>query len=407
MGIIKKVSGWLWNNKIKLALLICLAVGGFYYWQKKQVALDELNVNKIKTAVVKNGNIEVLVSGSGQVEAESQVDLRPQVAGDGIDIAKVAVENNQEVKKGDIIAILDTENAQKALRDAKLSLRASQIKQTQTNDANEKQTKEEKLIRQTQEVDVQQKLNKLSDSNDELQDYYIRAPFDGIVTGLDVNEGDSVSRDEILASVITNEMIATVSLNEIDAVRVEKGAVVQLSFSALDGVSVKGEVSKIDTIGAINQGVVSYNAKIAFDASKVSNLKPGMSVEAEIITQSKANILTVPVMAIQSNSRGGEFVVVVDKNLDLEELAERLNGEKTATESAKNGIPVGLKKVEVSSGISDDVMVEISGEIAEGDIVLTQTIASLIGTAVDGKEGATNKSLIPTMGRGTGAGLRK
>lgn len=410
MSIIKKTRGWLWGNKIKFVLLVCLIGGGFYYWQKKQTAAEEQKVSKVKTSVVKKGNIEVIVSGSGQVEAQSQVDLRPQVAGDGIDIVRVDVENNQEVDEGDIIAVLDAENAQKALRDAQLSLRASQIKQIQINDENDNQTKEAKLIRQTQEVDIQQKLNKLADSSEELKDYYIRAPFDGIVTGLDVSEGDSVSRDEILASVITNEMIATISLNEIDAVRVEKGAVAQLSFSALDGTSIKGEVSRIDTIGTVNQGVVSYNAKIAFDAKEVPNLKPGMSVEAEIVTQSKTNILTVPVAAIQSNPRGGEFVIVVDKNLDLEKFAERLSSETVKTEGVKTGMPEGLKRIEVSSGISDDVMVEITGEVVEGEIVLTQTIASLIGaagTALSGNGEAASKSLIPTMGRGAGAGARR
>lgn len=407
MGIIKKMGGWLWGNKIKLALLVCLVGGGVYYWQKKQTAADAQNVNKVKTSIVKKGNIEVLVSGSGQVEAQSQVDLRPQVAGDGIDIIEVTVENNQEVKEGDIIAVLDMENAQKTLRDAQLSLRASQIKQTQTNDEHDNQTKEAKLMRQAQEVDMQQKLNKLADSNEELKDYYIRAPFDGIVTGLDVAEGDSVSRDEILASVITSEMIATISLNEIDAVRVEKGAVAQLTFGALDRVSARGEVVRIDTIGAVNQGVVSYNAKIAFDAKEVPNLKPGMSVDAEIITQSKTNVLTVPMAAIQSNPRDGEFVVVVDKELSLEKLAKNINGEGMEADSAKNGMPSGLKRIEVSSGISDDVMVEVTGEIAEGDVVLTQTLASLrgvSGAAVSGDGEAASRSLIPAMGRGAGAG---
>jgi HlyD family secretion protein len=407
MGIIKKTGGWLWQNKIKFVLLVCLIGGGFYYWQKKQDSTNAENNNKLKTAIVKKGDIEVLVSGSGQVEAQSQVDLRPQVAGDGIDIIEIAVENNQEVKEGDIIAILDTENAQKVLRDARLSLKSSEIKQKQVNDENEKQTKEQKLIRQTQEIDVQQKLNKLADSNDELRDYYIRAPFDGTVTGLDVYVGDSVSRDEILASVITKEMIANISLNEIDAVKVGKGAPVQLSFSALDGVSIKGEVTKIDTIGAVDQGVVSYNAKIAFDASEIPDLKPGMSVEAEIITEAKEDVLSVPVAAIQSNPRGGEFVVVIEKGLSPEELVKRFNSNASETEEARVGMPEGLKRIEVKSGISNDVVVEISGEIAEGDIVLTQTVASLIGTAVDGNEGATSKSLIPTMGRGTGAGMRR
>ncbi len=405
MSSIKKIGGWFWGNKIKLILLAGLVGGGFYYWQKKQSTASSAGTNKLKTAVVEKGDIEVLVSGSGQVEAASQVDLKPQVAGDGLDIISVEVENNQEVKKNDLIAILDTTDALKTLRDAELSLRASEIKQTQVNDASDNQTKEDKLIRQTQEADVQQKVNKLTDAKSELEDYYIRAPFDGVVTGLDFSAGDSVSRDEILASVITEEMIATISLNEVDAVKVEKGAVVNLTFSALDDVKTTGEVSKIDTIGTVSQGVVSYDAEISFNASKVVGLKPGMSVEAEIITESAENVVAVPVSAVQSNPKGEDYVIIVEKGLIFEELSARINSASGQTKGVRSSnIPEGLKMVTVTVGVTDDVIVEISGEISEGETVLTQTIESLktvnATTNKSDNSSTASKSLIPTMGGG-------
>ncbi len=405
MSIVKKTGAWFWKNKIKLILFIVLIGGGVYYWQKKQNTANSNEVNKLKTAVVEMGDIEVLVSGSGQVEAASQVDLKPQVAGDGLDIVSVAVENNQEVKKNDLIATLDTTDALKTLRDAELSLRASEIKQTQVNDTSDNQTKEDKLIRQTQEADVQQKVNKLTDAKSELEDYYIRAPFDGVVTGLDFSAGDSVSRDEILASVITKEMIATISLNEVDAVKVEKGAVVNLTFSALDDVKATGEVSKIDTIGTVSQGVVSYDAEIAFDASEVVGLKPGMSVEAEIITESAENVMTVPTSAVQSSPNGEDYVIVVEKGLTFEELSAKLDSTPGPTKGARSlNMPEGLKRVVVTVGVTDDVMVEISGEISEGETVLTQTVESLKTTSATTSKSedssSAGKSLIPTMGGG-------
>ena len=292
MSQVKEIGMWLWGNKIKALLLLVLVAGSFYYWQQKQKTAESLANNKIKKAVVQKRDIEVLVSGSGQVQPASQVDLRPQVAGDGTDVTSVEVENDQEVKEDDIIAILDTEEASESIRDVNLELESLQIRKKQIEDENYRKTTEDTRIRQIQEIEMRQKLNKLADARKNLQDYYIKAPFDGIVTGLDFESGDSVSRDEILASVITKEMVAKISLNEIDAVKVLKGAKAKLTFSALEGVEASGSVAKMDTIGEVSQGVVSYNAEISFDASNVLGLKPGMSVEVEIIIADKEfNIL--------------------------------------------------------------------------------------------------------------------
>lgn len=421
MNVLKNMVAWVWKNKIKMIVLIGIIGGGFYYWQQKQNSGDSAS-NKLKTAIVEKGDIEILVSGSGQVDAGSQVDLQPQIAGDGADIVSVAVENDQEVKENDIIAILDTEDAIKDLRDAKLSLQSSQLRQKQIEKENYRKTEDDKLIRQIQEAEIQGKLNKLADANEELADYYVRAPFDGIVTGLDVEVGDSVSRDDVLASVITKEMIANISLNELDAVKVTKGAVANLTFSALDGVEVVGEVSKMDTIGKVSQGVVSYDAEISFNAEDAPGLKPGMSVEAEIIVEAKTDILNVPVAAIQSDRRGGDFVMVVAEGTSLETIiASQGNSENTQSSEDKTsskgpGNIEGLTRVSVESGITDDIMIEVSGEISAGDVVLTQTLESLMSISRESKTGAdagtgtesSAKSLIPTMGgKGMGGGGRR
>lgn len=413
MNVLKNMGMWFWKNKIKMIVLIGIVGGGFYYWQQKNK--DSEKQTSIKTVEVEKGNIEVLVSGSGQVEADSQVDLRPQVAGDGLDIVQVLVQNDQEVKEDEIIAVLDTEEALKLVRDARIDLGSSQIRQKQVEDESYRKTEEDKWKRQLQEAEISQRLNKLSDANEKLEDYYIRAPFDGIVTGLDAEVGDSVARDEILASVITKEMVAKISLNEIDAVKVVKGSEVKLTFSALNDVEVSGEISKMATIGVVSQGVVSYDAEVSFDADNAPGLKPGMSVEAEIIIESKSDIKIVPVAAIQTNQRGngGEFVMVVPKDFSLEKAMEDLNKQQENDEDNKdrknrnNGIMASFKRIPVTTGISDDVVIEIVGDVSEGEMILAQDMDSLRSSVMksegsaNGKDG--NKSLFP-VGKGMGGG---
>jgi multidrug resistance efflux pump len=67
------------------------------------------------------------------VEADSQVDLKPVVAGDAIEVTTVAVQNDQAVTKGQVIAILDNSDARRSVVNAELSLHQTEIKAKQTN----------------------------------------------------------------------------------------------------------------------------------------------------------------------------------------------------------------------------------------------------------------------------------
>ena len=62
-----------------------------------------------------------------------------------------------------------------------------------------------------------------------------------------------------------------------------------------------GVVTEIDPIGAISQGVVTYDIKINFDVVD-ERVKPSMSVSAAIITDTKQNVLVVPNSAVKSKN---------------------------------------------------------------------------------------------------------
>jgi len=321
---------------------ILIIIGGGYYWYSKSKA--KTAAVTYKTTIAEKGTLLVSVTGTGQIEAQSQVDLKPVVAGDAIDVKNVYVKNDQAVKKNDMIALLDTEDAQKAVRNAQLDLESAnnkykQIKEADTSDSHDKKA---------QKITIEQKENLLADAKEKLQDYYIRAPFDGIVTGLSVEVGDSVSRTDILASVITKNIVAKISLNEVDAVGVKVGDKTTLKIDALSDVSFTGKVSKIDTIGTVSQGVTSYGAEIELD-NQNELLKPGMNVSASITVNSKADVLLVPSGAVK-NQNGSSYVQV-------------LNGQTPEN-----------KNVEV--GISSSTQTEILNGLNVGDKVVTQIIDS-------------------------------
>lgn len=346
------------RHKISVAVILIATIGTIYFSYSK-IVKNKIQENEVQeTAILKKGDIKVAVSGTGQVFAKSQVDLQAVVAGDGIDIAKVAVKNDQMVKRGDLIVVLDTTEPIKELQNSQLNLRSALITQKEINREFDKQTIEERWKRQEQEIIVQQKQLSLDDAKRKLEDYYIRAPFDGIVTGLDSEVGDSISRDDVIASVITEEMYTEISLNELDATKVKIGNNATVTFDALPGITAKGKVEKIDTIGKITQNVVSYEAKIVFEDA-VDLLKPGMSANAEIVVDFQENVLQIPSAAIRTNEDGTFYVQVIssqEKNL-------------------KNGSDEKIKTVKktIKLGITDEVVSQVLEGLEEGDEVMLKT----------------------------------
>lgn len=375
------------KKKVVFGILVAVLIGiSYFIFQGKKEEQGEKSAFSIETAIVERKDIKISVSGSGQVFADSQVNIRPQVAGDGLDVLQVAVKNGQEVGKNDLIAVLDTKDAQKKIRDAELSLRNAQIKMSQTKSLYDSQTEEDKWNRQLQEVSLRQSENNLADAKEDLQDYYIRAPFDGVVTGLNVEVGDSISREEILASIITDEMYAEISLNEVDAVKIKEGDKAILTFDALSNISIEGTVRRIDTIGTVDQGVVYFIAQISIDKQNES-LRPGMSVSAEIVSESKEGVLVVPVAAVKSGENGN-FVQVITSSVNAD--VENLFGK--------------TERKTVETGISDDIVIEIIKGLSEGDrIVVRNNSMSSLGDQEGQNKGLLDAVRIP----GSGAGMRR
>jgi RND family efflux transporter MFP subunit len=357
-----KITGGIKRHKFIFAIAV-IVLGGSIYFGFKNDTDDTASSRRSSMAMVKKGDISVSVTGTGQVYANSQVDLKGVAAGDGIDITEIAVKNDQEVKEGDLIAVLDTTEPMKNVRNAQLSLQSSLISQKVTNKEYDNETEDDKWQRQTQEITIQQRQLSLSDASSDLEDYYIRAPFDGIVTDLDVAVGDSVSQSDVIASVITKDLYAEISLNEVDVVKVKEGNTVTITFDALPDETITGKVTRVDTIGEISQNVVSYSAEISFD-EQLELLKPGMSVSAEISIESKENVLYLSDSAIKTDAEGNHYVNKISRQTNTE------------ADSGENQPGANIIKQIVEVGISDDVNTEIVSGLEEGDVVMTGSVNS-------------------------------
>ena len=216
----------------------------------------------------------------------------------------------------------------------------------------------------SQERVIGQKENALEKAKENYENCFIRASFDGQVAKINIKKGDTVSTANSLFTLITNQKIAEISLNEVDAAKIKVGQKVTLTFDALPDLTLTGKVYEIDTVGTVSQGVVSYNVKIVLDTDE-ERIKPGMSVTAEIIVAAKTDVSVLPNSAVKSQT--GNYYA---------ELIEIPENKKQEYLNNKVGVilPSQPKRQEIEVGISNDSLTEILSGLKEGDIVISSTI---------------------------------
>lgn len=247
---------------------------------------------------------------------------------------------------------------------------------------------------QSQELTIRQRENALLDAKEKLADYFIRAPFGGVVAKINVKKGDPVSGSTVAAILITKQKIAEISLNEIDVTKVKAGQKATLTFDAIPDLAITGQVAEVDAVGTVSQGVVTYAVKIGFDTQD-DRIKTAMSVSAAIITEAKPNALLVPNSAVKSQG-GMSYVEIVDgddRNLAL------ANASGAILKNSPRRQPIEI-------GAASDEFTEIAGGLKEGDLVVTRTIQpNSTQTQTQSQQGGLRIPGLPGGGGG-GGGVR-
>jgi HlyD family secretion protein len=224
------------------------------------------------------------------------------------------------------------------------------------------QTGSDPLDIQSQQLAVQQRVNALTDARETLADYTVRAQFDGVITSVSVHVGDVASSGAAIATLVTQQQVATISMNEVDVAKVAVGQKVNLTFDAVSDLSMTGSVAEIDAIGTVSQGVVTYNVKIGLDMQD-ERVKPGMSVSAVIVTNVHPDVLTVPNVAIKS--QGTSYYVEI-----IDQPGSAISGSQGVTAIT----PPRQQSVEI--GLANDTSTEIISGLSEDTQVVMRTISS-------------------------------
>ncbi|HEX8923151.1 MAG TPA: efflux RND transporter periplasmic adaptor subunit [Patescibacteria group bacterium] len=216
----------------------------------------------------------------------------------------------------------------------------------------------------------------------------ITAPASGVLTNFALTPGLSIGNLSTASSsnsnssnatqsvgVITNpnnQVTASISLSEMDVVKVQPGQKVTLTLDAFPGKTFTGKVLSINTNGQVSSGVTTYPTTIIFD-NGLSNMYPNMAVSASIITAVKDDVVMVPNTSVETDTSGSTSVRILKNNQ--------------------------ITSVPVTVGASNDTDTEIVSGINEGETVVT----AVVNPSTSGSSSLGKASTSPFSSFGGGA----
>ncbi|MDP2891552.1 MAG: HlyD family efflux transporter periplasmic adaptor subunit [Bacillota bacterium] len=200
------------------------------------------------------------------------------------------------------------------------------------------------------------------------------APLDGWISQVNAKEGVLVNKMQALFTLQSATLAAEVSVDEIDVVKLKKGAAVELQLDALPDKTASGTVEFISGSGTITGDTVNYLVYISIAGTE--GLLPGMSCQATVLVDRKVNVLRVPTDAVLDGPDGTKIVMVATgdtskiadyaarDNVSLSDMmknASAFGGKGSALQSGPRTVKVGL---------ANEYWTEITEGLTEGEVVL-------------------------------------
>jgi HlyD family secretion protein len=235
------------------------------------------------------------------------------------------------------------------------------------------------------------------------------APFDGVVTAINITPGQNASTSSQSAIQLAdlNNLEIVVDLAETDLNRVKVGDDTQITLDALPNATLQGKVIQIAPAGVLTQGVVNYPVTIQL-TNPSRGVKTGMTANLNIIVQQRDNVLMVPNRAVKAAAAGAAAYLApgAAPNSGAASGQNGSQGQRGARNGSQNGQRSGAGgaqndgqnggfagtgrrptrqqfvtvlqngqqvQVPVQTGLSNDTMTEIVSGLNEGDVVVVNT----------------------------------
>jgi len=223
---------------------------------------------------------------------------------------------------------------------------------------------------------------------DDLSKTTMYAPMSGTISKLNKEAGEiaigsQFQEDVIMTIANLNEMEAIVNVDENDIIAIKLNQDAEIEVDALLGTNLQGRVSEIATSaiaaqnGQANQKT-EFEVKIAI-TSDVSDLRPGMTASADIVTDTRDNAMSIPIQSVTVRT-----VAQLTENEDFKSSNYQAakDGFVEVVFVAKNG-KVSAKSVK--TGIQSDDLIEITEGLSIGENVVSGSYRAISRDLTNGE----------------------
>jgi len=178
----------------------------------------------------------------------------------------------------------------------------------------------------------------------------LKAPFRGIVTDINMTEGETppTTADPLLL-VDNSRFHITVAVDELDVSQLQVGQKVQIAVDALPDVNVTGTVDTISPVATEASGVIAYNVDIELDVTGAP-LRADMSANATIVVEELEDVLRMPAWAVQIDRETGETYALRRRGEEIERVAVVLGVRENGVVQVVSGLSAGDEVVRLSEG---------------------------------------------------------
>ncbi|MDP2410732.1 MAG: efflux RND transporter periplasmic adaptor subunit [Pseudolabrys sp.] len=308
------------NRRFILAVVAVLLLAGAAFWWLGQGP-------QVRAVAATRGTAVEIVYATGGVEPVRWARVASLIRDRIVDIC---VCEGQSVAKGDVLARLDDREVQAQMRELKareVFLQREMARVTELISRNIATTQ----AYERAAMDLQQVQAQIMVQLEKINDFTILSPMDGIVLRRDGEIGEIAEVGQVLFRVgVPTPLQVVAEVNEEDIPRVALGQKVLFRTDAFPDRQLEGKVSEITPMGDVTAKTFRIKVALADDTP----LKPGMSVEANIVTRERPNALLVPADAVQ-----GAAVFVLD-------------GNRVRRRAVTVGIR-GTRAVEILNGLAD------------------------------------------------------
>lgn len=411
---------------IVVALIVLMVIGKKAGWFGKEFKIS------VATQTIETKTITELITANGKIQPMTKVKISPDVSGEIIDLFVV---EGQQVKKGAPLCTIKPEIYISALNRAEASLNSSKARQAQTEaqlierelsfnrakqlyqsgtipisefQSAEAAFKVAKAEVKAAEFSVKSAEASVNEAKEQLTKTRIFAPIDGTVAALNVEKGERVVGTsmmvgtEMMVIADLDKMEVEVEVNENDIVKVALNDTALIEVDAYLKRKFKGLVTEIansaKTTGSATDQVTNFEVKVMLlkesytdlidsSSSIIYPFRPGMSATVDIQTETRDNVISVPISAVTTRikKQGGGTEEVKDETKTTTESGDSKN-EKVKEEKQeivfvyKDG---KVKKVEVKTGIQDNNSIQILNGLSAGDEVVVSPYNAINKTLKD------------------------